>query len=47
VLCGAAAASTVWLLHSSIDWDWEMPAVTLPALVLAGALIAASEGDAA
>jgi hypothetical protein len=42
-LAGAAAAAVVWLLHSTIDWDWEMPAVTLPALVIAGALIAASE----
>jgi O-Antigen ligase len=40
---GCAAASTVWLLHASIDWDWEVPAVTLPAIVMAGALIAASE----
>lgn len=47
VLAGAAAAGTVWLLHSAIDWDWEMPAVTLPALVIAGALIAASEGPGA
>ena len=30
---GAAAALVVWFLHASIDWDWEMPAVTLPALV--------------
>jgi len=44
LLAGAAAAATVWLVHASFDWDWEMPAVTLPALVMAGALIAASEG---
>jgi hypothetical protein len=40
---GCCAASTVWLLHASIDWDWEIPAVTLPVIVMAGALIAASE----
>jgi hypothetical protein len=40
---GCCAASTVWLLHASIDWDWELPAVTLPVIVMAGALIAASE----
>jgi O-antigen ligase len=40
---GSCAAALVWLLHASIDWDWEVPAVTLPAIVLAGALIALSE----
>jgi hypothetical protein len=40
---GCCAASTVWLLHASIDWDWEVPAVTLPAIIMAGGLIAASE----
>ena len=39
----ACAASTVWLLHASIDWDWEVPAVTLPVIVLAGGLLALSE----
>ena len=41
---GSCAAVTVWLLHASIDWDWQLPAVTLPALIMAGALIAISEG---
>ena len=36
------AAFTVWLVHSSIDWDWEMPAVTGVALVLGATLFAAS-----
>jgi O-antigen ligase len=40
---GACAALAVWGLHAMIDWDWQLPAVTLPAIVLAGALIAASE----
>lgn len=40
---GAAAAATVWLLHATIDWDWQLPAVTIPALAMAGGLIAASE----
>lgn len=42
---GLYAGATVWLLHSAIDWDWQMPAVTLPAIIMAGALIAASEVD--
>ena len=40
---GALSATTVWVLHATIDWDWELPAVTLPAIVMAGALIAAGE----
>ena len=40
---GAAAVCLAWLLHATIDWDWQLPAVTLPALVLAGGLLAAGE----
>ena len=43
LLAGAAGAGSAWLIQSAIDWHWEMPAVTLPALVMAAALIAASE----
>jgi hypothetical protein len=43
VAAGAGAAVVAWLLHASIDWDWQMPAVTLPAIILAGGLIAAAE----
>jgi hypothetical protein len=38
---GAYAAFT---LHAGIDWDWELPAVTLPALVL-GALCVRSASE--
>jgi O-Antigen ligase len=34
---GWAAASSVWLLHSAVDWDWELPAVSLVFVVLAAA----------
>jgi uncharacterized integral membrane protein len=44
---GWCAALLVWLLHASIDWDWQLPAVTLPAIVLAGALIALAEASPA
>jgi O-antigen ligase len=37
---GPTAALAVWAAHASIDWDWEMPAVTLVAAVLAGVLLA-------
>jgi hypothetical protein len=40
---GPAAALLVWFLHASIDWDWQLPAVSLPAIVLAGVLIVIAE----
>lgn len=43
LVAGWCAAATVWLVHSAIDWDWEMPAVTLPALLLAAALVGVAE----
>lgn len=39
-LAGGLAA---WSVHAGLDWDWEMPAVTLPALLLGAAAIAWSE----
>jgi O-antigen ligase len=40
---GPTAGFVVWVAHSPLDWDWQMPAVTLIALVLAGALLALAE----
>jgi hypothetical protein len=37
------AAFFVWLVHASLDWDWEMPAVTGAALVLAATLFASGQ----
>ena len=37
---GLAAGLAVWAFHAGLDWDWEMPAVTLPALLLGAAAIA-------
>jgi hypothetical protein len=43
---GACAALTAWALHAGLDWDWEMPGLTLVAIVLAGLVIAAADdGD--
>jgi O-antigen ligase len=44
---GPAAAVLAWFLHASIDWDWQLPAVTLPAIVLAGALIVLADSPSA
>jgi hypothetical protein len=43
LLAGGIAAMTAWALHASIDWDWEMPAVTLPVVVLAGVAMSAAD----
>jgi hypothetical protein len=43
---GAAAALVTYLAHAPLDWDWEMPAVTLVAIALAGLVMAAAD-DAA
>jgi O-Antigen ligase len=43
---GPVAAGVVFLLHSSIDWDWQIPAVTLPAIILFAAVVALAESDA-
>jgi O-Antigen ligase/Tetratricopeptide repeat len=36
----AAAAFAAYLLHAAVDWDWEVPAVTLSALFCAAVLLA-------
>jgi hypothetical protein len=40
---GPAAALFAWALHAGLDWDWEMPALTLVAVVLAGVLLGGRE----
>lgn len=40
---GLAAVLAAWALQSGLDWLWEMPGVTLPALVAAATLLAGAE----
>ena len=40
---GPVAGFVVYIAHSPLDWDWQMPAVTLVALILAGLLLVLSE----
>lgn len=40
---GPAAVALVWAVHASVDWDWEMPAVTIPALAAMAALLALAD----
>jgi hypothetical protein len=35
-----AAALAAWAVHAGVDWDWEMPGLTLVAVLLAGSAIA-------
>jgi hypothetical protein len=44
---GSIAALAAFGLHAGIDWDWELPALTLVALALAAGLIASREPGAA
>jgi hypothetical protein len=40
-LYGAAfALMLMWALHAGIDWDWEMPVVTVPFFALGGYMLA-------
>jgi hypothetical protein len=40
---GLAAGLGAWAVHAGLDWDWEVPALTLMAFLLAAAAIAWSE----
>jgi len=39
----ALAAYVAFLVHASVDWDWEMAAVTIAALACAAALLGAAD----
>ncbi len=40
---GLVAALIAYFAHAPLDWDWQMPALTLVAMVLAGALLARAD----
>ncbi len=43
---GWIAAISMWVVHAGLDWDWEMPAVSLLGFVLVAAILArADEGS--
>jgi O-antigen ligase len=44
---GSVAALAAFALHAGIDWDWEMPALTLVALALAASLMGPASPEAA
>jgi hypothetical protein len=39
----AFAVALARAVHAGFDWDWQMPAITLPAFVLAGAAVRSAE----
>jgi hypothetical protein len=44
---GPIAALTAFALHAGIDWDWELPALTLVAVGLAGLVLSRAPGRTA
>ena len=34
------AVTLAWAIHQAVDWDWQMPAVTLGVFMLAGLALA-------
>ena len=44
ITAAATGAYVVFLVHSASDWDWELPAVTLAALVCAVAMLSGGRG---
>jgi hypothetical protein len=43
VAAGPIAGLVTYAAHAPLDWDWQMPAVTLVAIVLAGELLAVAQ----
>ncbi len=44
ITAAATGAYVVFLVHAATDWDWELPAVTLAALVCAVAMLLSERG---
>ena len=47
LLATAAAAYVAFLVHAGVDWDWELPAVTLAGLACGSAMLVARRTDGA
>ena len=44
VYAALLAAGLAWALHAGVDWDWEMPAVTVWFFAVGGAVLAPPDG---
>ena len=40
IAAAVAAAVIAWVVHGFVDWDWDIPGVTLPAMAFLGVLAA-------
>lgn len=47
LVAAAAAAYVAYVLHTGIDWDWEMPATTFAGLICGAGLLAATRPESA
>ena len=45
LLAAAGAGYAAFVVHAAVDWDWELPAVTLTGLACGAALLAASRRE--
>ena len=45
LVAAAAGAYAAYLVHASVDWDWELPALAIPALFCAAAALTAGGAD--
>jgi O-antigen ligase len=45
LLAAAAGVLAAFAVHAGLDWDWELPAVTLVALLAAAAAIQRPDGE--
>jgi O-antigen ligase len=45
LVAAAAAGYAAYVLHTGIDWDWEMPATTFAGLLAAVSLLAATRAE--
>jgi hypothetical protein len=41
----AAAAYCTFIVHAGVDWDWEMPVVTLSAVLIGGYLVVSARSS--
>jgi O-antigen ligase len=44
-VAGALGAYVAFLAHAAVDWDWELPGVTLAGLFCGGLLVVAARAD--
>ena len=47
LLAAAGAGFVAFVVHAGVDWDWELPSVTLAGLACGAALLAGSRRETA